>query len=284
MIMTHKLYLLLPLLACWHLHAQFTGGTNDGEDFSTLYGSRLNGNIASFTVLYQGSSGDGHDVNANQLIINSSDFKIYQGSSGDGFSQKKVATTINGNNVDNLFLGDSGDGFSSETLQSLLSNQNLAILFSGNRGDGTTQEVLSSGFLEGFLADIFNGGSGDGFTTAFKPNTYLSGLMLMLYGGGQGDGFATNILTSALTLKVEEQLAGLNVLLYPNPASHIVNIKLSDGVTITSIELYDISGKRINIDLSNENTLNVKNLSNGVYLLNIVSQNGIVNKKLIVKK
>ncbi len=282
--MTHKLYLLLALLACCNLHAQFTGGMNDGEDLSFLNGSKLNGNIASFAVLYQGNSGDGHSVNANQLVLNSQNFEIYKGSSGDGFSQKNAAATLNGNNVNSLYVGNSGDGFSSEDLQSLLSNQNLAILFSGSNGDGANQKILSSVLLEGFLVDIFNGGHGDGFASSFKPNNYLTGLMLMLYNGGDGDGFAVNNLTSALTLDIVEQLVKLNVLIFPNPASHIVNIKPSDGVTITSIELYDISGKRVNIDLSNENTLNVSNLSDGIYLLNIFSQTGTVTKKLIVKK
>ena len=76
----------------------------------------------------------------------------------------------------------------------------------------------------------------------------------------------------------------MDVLLYPNPANHIVNIKPSNAVVITSVDLFDVSGKKFFIELSNENTINVSNLSDGIYLLNIFSENGSVSKKLIVKK
>ena len=272
------------ILIAYPLHGQFLGGNNDGNDLSSLTGTKLNGEIASFTVLYQGSSGDGFDSHRNELLLSTSNFNIYQGSSGDGFSQNNATVTINGNDINSLYFGNSGDGHSQDKFQSVLTGADLSILFKGNIGDGFDKDILSSVFLKGIILTMFNGGNGDGFDSSLKPNNYLSGLMLMLYNGGNGDGFASNILTSALTLDVVDHLVKLNVLLYPNPANHIVTIKPNDGVTITSIEMFDISGKKINIRLSDSNTLNVSNLSNGVYLLNIISKTGSVTKKLIVKK
>lgn len=282
--MTNKLYIVCALLICTHLQAQYAGGNNDGNDISSLNGSRLNGTIASFSVLFQGSSGDGQDNEGRQLLLASSDFEIYQGSSGDGFSQNNATVTIAGDDINSLYVGNSGDGHSQNDFQTLIGGDDLSVLYKGSIGDGSDFGLLSSVFLEGFMVAIFEGGSGDGFSSLLKPNNYLSGLMLTLFNGGNGDGFAVNTFTSTLTLDLVEQLIKLNVLLYPNPASHIVNIKPNEGLVITAVNLYDISGKKVNINLSDNSTLDVSNLSDGIYLLNIFSDNGSVTKKLIVKK
>ena len=239
-------------------NAQYIGGSEDGSDQSTLTGSRLNGEIASFSVLYQGSSGDGFDAQNNQLVLSNLPFELYYGSSGDGFSQKLVALTLSGSNINNLYDGNSGDGFSQKNHQTILSGRDLAILFSGNSSDGFDNEIAYNQLLEGFISIIFK--------------------------GGIGDGFAVNNYTTALTLDIVEQLIKMDVLLYPNPASQIVTIKTNDNIVITSVEVYDISGKKIGMELSNENSLDVSNLADGIYLLNIFSESGGVRKRLIIKK
>lgn len=284
MIRKFFLIIIVAIINCVSVHAQYTGGRDDGSAKSSLHGSRLSGEIASFTVLYQGSSGDGFDALSNQVLLSNPYFKIYGGSIGDGSSQNSSIVTINGKNINSLYAGASGDGHSQNDVQSLISGESLGMLFTGNFGDGSDFAMLSSVFLEGFLVDIFQGGSGDGVSSLLKSNNYLSGLMLTLYNGGNGDGYAMNTLTSTLTLDLIEQLVEMDVILYPNPASHIVHIKPSDGVSITSIELYDVSGKKVNMKLSHDNTLNVSNLSDGIYLLNLFSENGTVTKKLIIKK
>ncbi|WP_296386228.1 T9SS type A sorting domain-containing protein [Winogradskyella sp.] len=281
--MANKIYIIILLISSL-ANAQYFGGSEDGSDQSTLTGSRLNGNIASFSVLYQGSSGDGFDMQNNQLILSNTIFDIYNGQSSDGFTQKTTALTLSGSKINSLYYGNSGDGFSQSDYQTVLNGQDLTILFSGNNGDGSDNEQTFGLLLGGFMSDLFKGGIGDGFTSAFKPNNYLSGLMLVLFNGGNGDGFAVNNYTTALTLDIVEQLIRMEVLLYPNPASQIVNIKSNDGLTITSVEVYDISGKKINIKLSRNNSLNISNLANGVYLLNIISDDRSVTKKLIIKK
>lgn len=266
------------------VHCQFLGGKNNGNDISFIHGTRLNGEIASFAVLYQGNSGDGFDSQTNQLLLSSSNFEIYEGGSGDGFVQKKVTATINGNIINSLYFGNFGDGHSKEKLQSVLTGETLSIIFKGNNGDGADKNLLNSVFLEGLVLSIFNGGYGDGFSTMLKPNNYLTGLMLMLYNGGNGDGYASNILRSALTLDVVEHLIKIDVLLYPNPANHMVTLEPSDGVEIKSIKIYDVLGKKIKLGVSDNNTLNVSSLSDGIYLINIFSNTGSISKKLIIKK
>ena len=282
--MIQKLYFILILLISFHLNAQFIGGRDDGSDIASLKGSRLTGEIASFSVMYQGNQGDGHDTEMNQLFLAGSDVNLYHGSSGDGFSINASTLTISGSNINKLYVGNSGDGHSENNVQSIINGTDLSMLFTGNSGDGADYQELNSVFLVGFMNAIFEGGDGDGFSSELNPGNYLSGLMLTLFNGGNGDGFAVNKLTSALTLDLIEQLIEMDVLLYPNPASHIVNIKSGQGVTITAIEVYDITGKAVHVNLSIDHTINVSSLPDGMYLLNIISEHGNETKKLIVKK
>lgn len=282
--MTNRIYIIYAFLFSCIANAQYMGGSDDGSDWSVLNGSKLNGSISSFSVLYQGSSGDGFDIKSKQLMLTNSPLTIYNGSRGDGFSQEFMVLTLSGANINSLYYGNIGDGFSKGQHHTILDGQDLAILFSGNTGDGFDNAQSYGLILEGFISDLFKGGHGDGFAFAFKPDNYLTGIMLALFNGGNGDGFAVNALTTDITLDVVEELIKMEVLLYPNPASYVVNIKPTEGVIITSVNVYDISGKKIDIELSNTNSLDISNLADGVYLVNIFSEERSVSKRLIIKK
>ncbi|MCK8482237.1 T9SS type A sorting domain-containing protein [Psychroserpens algicola] len=282
--MSYKLYILFTFLTVNTLNAQYFGGSDDGSDQSVLNGSRLNGNIASFSVLYQGSSGDGHNAAKNQVLLSQNTFEIYNGSSGDGFSKMSTVYTISGSDLSRLYFGNSGDGHSQKKYQTILNGSDLTMIYTGSSGDGADKDFAFGQLLNGVIDIIFRGGSGDGFASRLSNDNFLSGVMLLLYQGGSGDGFATNSYTTNLSLDVAEYLIKMDVLLYPNPASQIVTIKPNDGILITSVDVYDISGKKIGIKLSPENSLDVSNLADGVYLVNIFSESGEITKRLIVKK
>ena len=92
---------------------------------------------------------------------------------------------------------------------------------------------------------------------------------------GDAETFSTNSILST------ENLALTNVLLYPNPASDILNIKNIDGDY--SYKIYSITGKL----LQTENNvirkqIDLKNLNKGFYLLEITdSNNNKITKKLV---
>ncbi|MCC6817756.1 MAG: T9SS type A sorting domain-containing protein [Bacteroidia bacterium] len=66
---------------------------------------------------------------------------------------------------------------------------------------------------------------------------------------------------------------------YPNPAASFLLIESINK--IISINILDAMGRTININLSENNTLDVSNLSNGVYLLQIETVNGVISKKFV---
>lgn len=84
---------------------------------------------------------------------------------------------------------------------------------------------------------------------------------------------------------VEEQLSASDYIqsefiIYPNPASEKVYIK---GNGINSIELYSLEGKKLDIQLNADQSMNVSNLPKGIYILKVQTENSITTKKLIIK-
>jgi photosystem II stability/assembly factor-like uncharacterized protein len=76
-----------------------------------------------------------------------------------------------------------------------------------------------------------------------------------------------------------------SIILYPNPASGILNVEVS-GLQQASVEIYDAVGNHIssiNKNISSERfSLNISNLSNGIYFLNIKTGVGFISKRFTV--
>lgn len=74
--------------------------------------------------------------------------------------------------------------------------------------------------------------------------------------------------------------------IFPNPATDIVTISNNENIGIKQIRVFDISGKIIKSSFfnnDNEVQININDFDNGIYLLQINTQNGIFIEKLIKK-
>ncbi|MDR6923825.1 MULTISPECIES: T9SS type A sorting domain-containing protein [Chryseobacterium] len=70
------------------------------------------------------------------------------------------------------------------------------------------------------------------------------------------------------------------IIIYPNPATDF--IKLTDSHLVKAVKVYNMEGKELQIKL-NGNKIDVKNLSAGVYLLNIETDDRNFTEKFIKK-
>ena len=68
--------------------------------------------------------------------------------------------------------------------------------------------------------------------------------------------------------------------IYPNPVRDRLNIRAEEGVK--AVYLYNAVGQRV-AQQDNTNTINVESLPNGIYLLEVIFQNGEVAKQKIIK-
>jgi len=99
------------------------------------------------------------------------------------------------------------------------------------------------------------------------------------------------------TIVYSSETAGLetenhieNVEIFPNPAHSILNIELTlIKPTNTITNIFDLSGKIIYSEEKHNpvgkinNSINVSSLSKGIYFLRIVSDNSVINKKVIIE-
>ncbi|WP_238640218.1 T9SS type A sorting domain-containing protein [Chryseobacterium elymi] len=67
---------------------------------------------------------------------------------------------------------------------------------------------------------------------------------------------------------------------YPNPASEKVFIK---GEKVWDVEIYSMDGRKQNVVLNNDQSINVSHLTKGTYLLKLKIKNEITTQKLMIK-
>jgi len=75
-----------------------------------------------------------------------------------------------------------------------------------------------------------------------------------------------------------DHVSKVDLQIYPNPATDFVSLKSTDKVT--NVEVFDLSGKRIELPLLN-NQLDVRSLAKGVYVLKITTGKASYQKKLV---
>ena len=85
-------------------------------------------------------------------------------------------------------------------------------------------------------------------------------------------------------LNIDSYQVENQITIYPNPATSIIHLELNNR-TISKINIIDINGRYIEANhiLNHENKMYIGNLSNGIYTLQIFTDNGIIYKKIIKK-
>lgn len=94
------------------------------------------------------------------------------------------------------------------------------------------------------------------------------------------DNCTVTAVNSILLATSDTKKESIKKVLYPNPTSDILNIKSNSE--IQSIEVFDISGRKMNTEL-NGHKVDVSHLSSGSYTIIITSKDGNVSEKFIKK-
>ena len=145
--------------------------------------------------------------------------------------------------------------------------------FTVTDGNGT---ILASG---GVFTDV----DGDAFktgSTGTPPASWDCDPVNGCFDPGTGAGQYTSLAgcnAVCNTTDITETISNLSI--YPNPVKDVLNIEGN----YTSVDIIDVSGRLV---LSSEATknINVKSLADGVYILNMNTENGISVKKITITK
>jgi hypothetical protein len=82
------------------------------------------------------------------------------------------------------------------------------------------------------------------------------------------------------TLGVKEGRTAAKLVIYPNPVADKVYIR---GEKVSEVEMYSMDGKKLNVNLSGDQSIEVSHLPKGVYLLKLKIKNEITTRKLTIK-
>jgi hypothetical protein len=122
------------------------------------------------------------------------------------------------------------------------------------------------------------GGNGSGSVVVYDSNNEV------IYNspGNYGSGAAASFIVNELVLANNDNILN-GVIIYPNPASSVLNIENAEN---SSIEIYDLLGRVIlsenNISLNKQ--LNVSSFSTGTYLIKISNNGQIKTDKFIINR
>ena len=90
--------------------------------------------------------------------------------------------------------------------------------------------------------------------------------------------------------EVPDSSESLEFLVYPNPTFGDLNIKISGLLNVSSIHLYDLSGKALYSETISDGeehtyikTLNLSNFAAGIYLLKLVDNRNVITKKIVLR-
>jgi len=93
------------------------------------------------------------------------------------------------------------------------------------------------------------------------------------------EGFINSSISNTLGVN-EVGINDKNIVIYPNPTSDYINIKTN--LLLEKVELFDALGKSM-LKTKYVNKIPVNNLSKGIYILKIYSENKSINKKIIIE-
>jgi hypothetical protein len=80
------------------------------------------------------------------------------------------------------------------------------------------------------------------------------------------------------------ELPALEVQVYPNPATDMINIKISDAIVNARFELFDMQGKKITESrLNGSKALDISAYGNGFYLYQVTTEKQIINGTLVIE-
>ncbi|MEM5565387.1 T9SS type A sorting domain-containing protein [Psychroserpens sp. AS72] len=83
-------------------------------------------------------------------------------------------------------------------------------------------------------------------------------------------------------LSLEETISeSNNVKLYPNPTTGIVSIKTNNSLNIISIAIYSLKGELLMTVEGSNSYLDIRNFASGMYILEIETNKGVINKRII---
>lgn len=270
---------------------QVTGpnGANGGrflwkDGLTALWGSRTNGNnIVEVEVEINPGAGTTTSKNLfGVYIYNSDGSKVLSGFSVNAATRELrfvVYSTPSGQTVNNFSYG-LGASTTAPLLLAANTFSKIGISFNKTTGEaiikapGITAGAALPGSASGTDPAEFDFISFAGGTST-APNAAEATMIF--------DNFVSRASATDTLLENVNFASTVDFTVYPNPSNDVVNISNSTNAIISTIEMTDLNGRVVkNVSLNaTEGQVNISDLSTGVYMMNVSSDQGSITKKII---
>lgn len=265
---------------------------NNGDgtftDITTGSGFDIFGGTSTEHATYDFNNDGYLDImgNSNTIFLNNGDMTFSPASAP--FSSASIADLNNDGFLDafrggNIHYNDGNDNnWIVINTQGVESNRN---------GIGARVEITSA--LGTQIRDVR---SGEGFRYMSTLNTHFGigtdteiDLLVIKWPSGIVDTIENpDINTTHLIVEGQSVLSTIentisDIYLFPNPTSNELNLSSKENLVGASIAIYDVSGRVVQTEKLNSNTLSVSKLKTGIYFLNITINKTVTSLRFIKK-
>ncbi len=88
---------------------------------------------------------------------------------------------------------------------------------------------------------------------------------------------------TACITSLENTISDTQISIYPNPCKDFLIISTQNGVSPDDVSVYNLAGQKVQHSKSNNNILDISRLRSGIYIVELVTGNGKMRKKLMVE-
>ncbi|MEO8760792.1 MAG: T9SS type A sorting domain-containing protein [Bacteroidia bacterium] len=183
--------------------------------------------------------------------------------------------------------------------QALQNNVQFFITSGGDCDSSSLNSVISinlnwgSGIASGYGRSLayYDGQDGTWTGTFASPKDNFMGFRIIYptdtaYGwiliGPYADSIKSFAIQKLITGMKHVTANNTQLSIYPNPTQNILQVSITCSNEINSIQIIDVLGKEIL--RTNENTIDVSSLQEGIYFVSVKTSEGILTKKIIVQR
>ena len=90
-------------------------------------------------------------------------------------------------------------------------------------------------------------------------------------------------LSQPVSLSNDQVELAKEIQLYPNPTKDTINLSIPDSTIIDQIDLFDLTGRKVQTFDPTRRSFNLTKLKTGVYIISVSSSGGTFNKKIVLR-
>ena len=195
------------------------------------------------------------------------------------FESDEASLTIKkivGEGTSTMTLKIKTDSYASETSYKLYGPNNNVIQQSSSFTNSAVNEfpinLTETGCYRLQVKDSYGDGISGGYIRVFDASDNMIVNIT-------GTSFASeaNAMIYVGTVNINDE-ALQDMLIFPNPATEIINIE--GNANIQQVELYNLQGQRVAMEMGNVRTLSLNGLSAGMYIMKVTTDNGTTTYKV----